>query len=453
MDPVRPEVGIVGGGMLGMTLARRLAGKGIRVTILEGASQGGGLAAPAHIGGFTWDRFYHVILRSDAQLLGLLDGLGLRDKLHWGTTRTGFYVDQQLHSLSSTLDFALFPPLSPIDKLRLAATIVRAARIRDWRPLESVRAVDWLRRWSGRATLERIWLPLLRAKLGANAEQASAAFIWAIIARMYGARSSAMRKESFGFVEGGYATILARLESSLAGLGVACRYGAKVVEVRTNVDDAVVTLATGEKLRFDAVAMTIPCGQIAAACPQLTETERNRLRAVTYQGIVCAALLLRRPLAGFYITNITDPAIPFTAVIETSALVDPGHFGGHSLVYLPRYATQDDPCWQEDDATIEQRFVAALGRMYPDFSADDLLACQVSRVREMLAVSTVGYSTTLAPPITTSAPRLFVVNSAQIVNGTLNVNETVGLAITGADELGAQIRPLALTPSGLAGAA
>ena len=60
------------------------------------------------------------------------------------------------------------------------------------------------------------------------------------------------------------------------------------------------------------------------------------LQAIRYQGIVCASLLLERPLSPYYLTYITDEA-PFTAVVEMSALVDRQHFGGRSLVYLPRY--------------------------------------------------------------------------------------------------------------------
>jgi hypothetical protein len=43
------------------------------------------------------------------------------------------------------------------------------------------------------------------------------------------------------------------------------------------------------------------------------------------------------------------------------------------------------------------------------------------------ALSTLNYSEQ-APRIATSIPGLYTVNSAQIVNGTLNVNETIKLA-------------------------
>ncbi|MBA3318812.1 MAG: NAD(P)/FAD-dependent oxidoreductase [Gemmatimonadales bacterium] len=433
------SVGIVGGGLLGMSLAAKLTGQGHQVTILEAAPRSGGLAAPARIGDYTWDRFYHVVLLSDEYLRALLDELGLTERLHWTPTRTGFYIDGRLRSLSSTLEFLTFPALGLLDKARLGATILYASRIREWARLEAVLASAWLKRWSGKRAWDRLWLPLLRAKLGDNAEVASAAFIWAIIARMYGARRTGMKRETFGYVEGGYASVLQRFDEHLGGLGVESIYDARATEVRSTNGRVQVATASGSR-EFDNVILTIPCSRIADVCPQLTEPEQSRLRAVRYQGIVCAALLLERPLADYYITNITDARVPFTAVIEMTALVDRRHFGGHALVYLPKYLTQQEPFWEKTDAQIEAEFLSALEEMYPHFRREQVKVCQVSRVREMLAVTTLNYSAMLLPPTGTTVERVFVVNSAQIANGTLNVNETLGLADRKARELGSLLR-------------
>jgi protoporphyrinogen oxidase len=167
----------------------------------------------------------------------------------------------------------------------------------------------------------------------------------------------------------------------------------------------------------------------------LTPAEQDRLKSVVYQGIACASLLLRRPLAGYYVTNITESWVPFTAVIEMTALVDRSAFGDNSLVYLPRYLTQNDPFWQRSDAEVKEQFLAALERMYPHFRREDVLAFEVSRVREVLAVSTLHYTAQKLPPVRTSLEHVFIVNSAQIANGTLNLNETIGLANQKAHEL------------------
>jgi protoporphyrinogen oxidase len=421
------HVGIVGGGILGMYLALKLRQGGARVTLLEAGPATGGLAAADDVGGYIWDRFYHVILLSDLNTRALLEELGIADKLRWGVTRTGFYTDGQLYSLSNNVEFLRFPPLSLLDKVRLGGTIFLASLIRDGRALERVSCEEWLTKWSGRRVVEKIWLPLLKSKLGDNYRIASASFIWAIIARMYAARRSGLKREMFGYVDGGYDLVLKKLQERLDEIGVTTRYEARVTQVNDRGGKVEVTLASGEQLAFDKVVMTVPTPAIAAMCPQLSDTERARLNQVVYQGIVCASMLTKQPLGPYYVTNVTDRWVPFTGVIEMTALVDRERFGGNSLVYLPCYLTQEDPYWQKSDAEVEADFLAALERMYPHFRRDQVVAFKVARARQVLAVSTLDYSSRALPPLRTSLPNVFILNSAQIANGTLNVNETLGV--------------------------
>ena len=429
------RLGIVGGGILGMTLALRLQSDRCATTLIEAASSPGGLTQCQSIGGYTWDRFYHVILQSDEHLRALLEELQLTELLRWGTTRTGFYTDGELHSLSNTLEFLGFPALSLLDKLRLAGTLLYASRVEDWRPLERIRVDEWLRRLSGDRTFERIWLPLLKSKLGENYKLTSASFIWATIARMYAARRSGLKREMFGYVEGGYDRVLQQFQARLETRGVELLCGRPAISITQEGDGVRVRLAGGEERTFDAVVLTVPCPRVRALCPQLSAGEQARLEKVVYQGILCASVLLRRPLADFYITNITDAWVPFTAVIEMTSLVERNRLGGNALVYLPRYLTQSDPVWGESDESVRERFLSALERMYPQFKRDDVLAFQVARVKEMLALTTINYSDEALPPMRTSLPNVYIVNSAQIVNGTLNVNETIALANASAREL------------------
>lgn len=423
----RQRWAVIGGGLLGLTLGRDLARAGHRVTLYEAAPDLGGLAAAWTLGPVTWDRHYHVILGSDAALLGLLDELGLGGEVRWSSTRTGFYVDGRLYSMSNALDFLRFPPLGPVDKLRLAATLLRAARLRRWEPLEDITAVQWLSRWSGPRTVERMWLPLLRAKLGAAAERASAAFIWAIIARMYGARRTGAKTERMGYVRGGYGRVLSRFGAALAEAGVVLRAGCPIRRVASREDGLAVEPFQGPAEVFDRVVVTAPGPAAARLCPDLPDAERARHAAVEYQGIVCASLLLRRPLAGYYVTNITDASVPFSGIIEMTSLVDPAELDGHHLVYLPRYAAPSDPVFDRSDDALESESLAALQRLYPEIRRADIVAFRVSRVRAVFPLPVLGYSRRL-PPMATSHPGLWVVNSAHIVNGTLNVNETAQLA-------------------------
>ena len=426
---------VVGGGMLGLALAYRLAKAGQAVTLFESAPVVGGLASAWQLGDIEWDRHYHVTLLSDATLRQLLRELDLEKEIRWVETRTGFYTDGKHYSMSNNWEFLNFPPLRFLEKFRLGFTIFYASKITAWRRLESVPVADWLRRWSGKGTFEKIWLPLLKAKLGTAYKKVSAAFIWAHINRMYKARRTGLKREMFGYVKGGYARILERLTDELVDLGVDVRMGQRVEEIRSLPDEQVVVRASGEQEeRFEKVVVAAPSSIMARVCPQLSDEERTRHEQIEYLGIICSSMLLKRPLSGYYVTNITDDWVPFTAVIEMTTIVDPAEIEGHHLVYLPNYVTADDAAWEWSDEEVEERFVDAVARMYPDFRREDVVAFRTSRVKSVMALPTLNYSDHL-PPMKSALPNLFAVNSAQIVGGNLNVNETIALAEQALDEL------------------
>lgn len=414
--------------MLGLTLAYRLAQQGQKVTVLEAGPEIGGLANAWELGGVTWDRHYHVTLLSDLRLRNLLSELELEESMCWVETKTGFFTDGKLYSMSNSFEFLKFPPLNLIEKFRLGLTIFAASKIKNWKALEQRFVADWLRQWSGPGTFKKIWLPLLKAKLGPTYKQVSAAFIWATIARMYRARQSGLKKEMFGYVPGGYAKILETFAMKLEEMGVEIKTSQPVQQVVSEMEGRVrVEYSEQDSQTFDRVVLTTPSPLISKLCPQLPERERTRHEQIEYLGILCASVVLKRPLAKFYVTNITDEWVPFTAVIEMTTLVDPSELGGNHLVYLPRYVDADDPAWQWSDEELEEKFVAALERMYPDFTRDDVLAFRVSRVKRVMALPTLRYSQHL-PAINTSIDNVFAVNSAQIVKGTLNVNEVIEIA-------------------------
>ena len=133
------------------------------------------LASAWKIGDVVWDKHYHVTLLSDTFTRGVVKEIGLEDDFRWVETKTGFYTDGSLYSMSNTLEFLRFPPLGLISKLRLGATIFYASRLKDWKQLEKITVEEWLTKLGKRTFAPR--RPLLKAKLGDYSET-SAAFIW-----------------------------------------------------------------------------------------------------------------------------------------------------------------------------------------------------------------------------------------------------------------------------------
>ncbi|MFK7965195.1 MAG: NAD(P)/FAD-dependent oxidoreductase [Burkholderiaceae bacterium] len=422
------HVAIVGGGILGLSLALRLAKAGRRVTVFEAGKSVGGMAGSASYDAYTWDRFYHVVLLSDLKTRAFLEELGLSHRLRFGESRTGFFTDGELHGMTGALEFLRFKPLKWVDKARLAFTIAMAGQIRNPARLERITAVKWLTRWSGKRVVEKIWLPLLKSKLGANTPHASAAFIWAIIARLYAAKRSGIGQEKFGVIDGGYAIVMHALERRLEKLGVTVHTATPIREVRSTAEIAQVVLPNDQVQQFDEVIMTVAPTLAANLCPSLPAPDRQRMRSVKYQGVICAALMLRRPLSPYYVTNLTDGNLPFTGVIEMTALTGTEMFGGQSLIYLPLYLSQDAPEWAEPAQAIKNRFLKGLKQMHPTFDLADIVDIKISRVRHVMPLSTLNYSRDVMPPVKTSMPRVHFVNAAHIAYGTLNVNETLSLA-------------------------
>ena len=137
--------------------------------------------------------------------------------------------------------------------------------------------------------------------------------------------------------------------------------------------------------------------------------------------------MLKKAISPYYVTNITDSWPPFTGVIEMTALIDKKEVNGKHLVYLPKYVNPDDALFDKDEAVLRKIFCDALFKMYPQLSDDDILFWGTSKARVVFALPTINYSKNV-PGITTSMGNYYIVNSAQIINGTLNVNETILVA-------------------------
>ncbi|MEM7783734.1 MAG: NAD(P)/FAD-dependent oxidoreductase [Planctomycetota bacterium] len=422
------QTAIVGGGMLGLTLAYRMAQQGHRICLLESSDRLGGLASTWKLGQVEWERYYHVILLSDTRTRAFLDELGLTRELKWVETKTGFYTDGQLHSMSDTFEFLTFPPLTLIEKLRLGGTIFYASKIRNWKRLEKVLVSDWLTRWSGQGTFKKIWEPLLKAKLGSTYRRTAASFIWACISRMYKARRTGLKKEMFGYVQGGgYRRVISAIRKNLEDMGVEIKTGTPISKVEKLDDGRFEVVAGQERFEFSNVVLTTPNSVASRICPQLSSDETTRVNQTEYLGICCASLLLKRPLSPYYVTNITDSWVPMTAVIELTNIVDQAEFGGRSLVYLPKYIPADHEMFERCDDSIQEEFLRALETMYPDFSRSDVDAFQISRTRNVMAIPTLRYSESL-PSMQTSVEGLYLVNNAFICKGNLNINETISIA-------------------------
>jgi protoporphyrinogen oxidase len=430
MDELQQDVAVIGGGMMGISVALELARKSKhRVVLFEKESRLGGLSGSFQFHNIAWDKYYHVVLSTDREMLEFIRLISLDEELFWRKTKTGFYGEGRLVSFSSTMDFIRFPFMTYWQKIRMGAGILYSTMLKDPAKLDKIYVRAWLTKVFGRRVYERIWEPLLRSKLGDARERTSAAFIWATITRLYGARQSGSKVEQMGHVHGGYHRILQEAEKYLSNQGVVIHTGTAIKRMESDRKGSGFNITVGgESHHFDKVVFTVPCPDILEILHGVDGHQYwKTLGKVNYLGVTCVVLILRRSLSPYYVINLLDRELPFTGIIEVTNVVDPTELGGYHLVYLPKYATAEDHEKQMDDADVTKLFIGKLRKVFPDLKDEEIVHSLVFRdkwVQPLQELNSLKQKSTFGTPI----GGVYVVNTSMILNSTLNNNAVMSLA-------------------------
>lgn len=408
------NIGIIGGGMMGISLGYFLSQQGVEVEIFEASPMLGGLVDTITLeDGVSVDRFYHAILPSDSHLRQLCTELNIADRLRFHETKMGFYHQGEIHSMNNVIEFLRFPPLGWIDRFRLGLTVLYAQFIRDWHQLEDISVEEWLLRLSGQRTLENIWRPLLRAKFDGSFDNTPATYIWARLVRTKSTRGGANQKEEAGHLIGGHMTLIKAMAERIEAAGGQVHLRCPVQEIVIEQGRAWGVRLGQEVYPFSAIVATLPLPIFRRLIPGADQNYHDFLNKTDYLGIVCPLLVLDRPLTGFWTLNITDARIPFTGVIETTTYIDPKYVGGHHLVYLPKYTAPGSPWQQMSDEEIQETWLQHMETMFPDFDRNWIRYFLVHRERYVEPLHGLN-STRLIPTIKTPIDNLYLATTAQI---------------------------------------
>ncbi len=407
------NIAIVGGGIMGVALAYKLAQQGLKITVYERGDNLGGLASFMLYDGVRMDRFYHTILSSDTSMQGLMEESGVADKRHFVATKQGFYDNGKVYDFNTPVDFLLFPPLNIFQRFRLGLQVIYAQFESDWRKMDTVPVEDWLVKVSGRGVYKKVWKPLLRAKFDSTSENVPATYIWSRLRRMMGTRSGVTSKEMMCYLENGYYTLIEGLAKKCEALGVNFQLKAPIEEIVIEAGRATGVRIGGEVKTFDAVISTLASPIISGLIPGAPQAFRDMLAKQQYLGVLCPLLILKKQLLPYYVLNITDESIPFTAVVETTNLISPEHVKGYHLVYLPKYLAPDNEManWPEDKVKTE--WMKHFKRMFPNFNEDDIVEFIVQKAKYVEPIRPMGTLDEI-PPIRTPVKNLYMGNTVMI---------------------------------------
>jgi len=416
-----PSVGIVGGGILGMTAALRLAQAGVCVALYERSEDLGGLVGTFPLGEHRVDRFYHVILPTDHRVIGLAEELGLGDRFRFRPTKVGFYGQGRLFSMTSPREFLTFPILRPRDRVRLAAFVARCQLKKDYADLDDRPLLDWLRQLCGRGVVERLWEPLLDSKFDGVYDDLPATYIWARSRRMSTTRDK-RGNEVMGWLEGGYQTLIDALEREIRRLGGEVHAGTAVQRIAGT--DGVTGLVVGDRFRpFDHVLCTLVPPQARRLLPaRVAVSTPDHCR---YLGVICLVLRTRRSVSPYYHLNITDRSVPLTTVVETTHVVDPEAVGG-SLLYVSKYVDPGHPDQDRPADEVAEKYLAHARRIFPDLAEDDILDSSLQRARITEPVHLLGGEKRL--PDMFPAPGLALASTAHVYPEIVSGQAVIGVA-------------------------
>ena len=408
-----PHVVVIGAGFGGLAAAYELGLHGIRVTVLESASDIGGLAGSFAVGADRLEKFYHHWFTSDVHALELIAALGLADRITLRSTRTGAWHAHNFYKLATPLDVLRFSPLPRFDRLRLGLLALRARSVRDWGALEDRTAADWLRELGGERVWRVVWEPLLRGKFGDLAEEVSAVWIWNKLKLRGGSRGK-RGEERLAYFSGGFAALADALAAAIRAQGGMVRTGAAATGLQVCAGRATGVVTAAEAIAADAVIATPALPLLAGLmAPHVRATYADGLRRIAWLANVCIVLELRRSLSDLYWINVNDARFPFVGVIEHTNFEPASAYGGRHIVYLSRYLPEGDPLYAMSDEQVVSFALKHLRRMFPDFSDDQLIAAHVWRARYAQPVVKAGYAR-LIPATQTPIANLRLASMAQI---------------------------------------
>ncbi|HZU76422.1 MAG TPA: NAD(P)/FAD-dependent oxidoreductase, partial [Dehalococcoidia bacterium] len=407
------RVGIIGGGILGLTAAYRLAKAGHDVILWERAERLGGQAAAFPVVNTALEYFYHHLFTSDRAIVELMEEIGIGDKLVWLPSNVGFYADGKIYPLNGALDLLRLDAIPLIDRLRVGLVTLYLQRTKDWAKFERVTAARWLRRAVGQRAFDKVWGAQLRAKFGPRYDQVAMVWFWNKIFLRTQSRRSPLEQERLGYIRGSFNVLIDRLAEAIVEQGGVIESGIGTDALEQQEGRWLVRTSRGETVERDVLVATTPSPILARLVPTLPEDYRAKLSGAIYQGAVTMLLQSKRALSNIYWLNIGDPSLPFTGIIEHTNFMGPEHYDNRHFIYVSKYVEQDHPYMTMPDDELFAEYVPYLRRVNPEFSPDWVERYWVFRERGAQPIITLNYSERI-PPLRTPLPGLYLANTSQI---------------------------------------
>lgn len=415
------SIAIIGGGPMGLAAAYQLLKQGHTVSLYEADKTLGGMSASFEFDGIRIERYYHFICKSDQPFFDLLRELEIDHALRWADTRMGYFYRGKLLNWGDPIALLKFPGLGLISKIRYGLLAFLSTKRSDWRRLDGIDAVTWLKRWVGEIAYDILWRPLFELKFHHYTPNLSAAWIWSRLKRIGTSRRNLLQ-EQLGYLQGGSDTFLNAIAQRIQSMGGSIHLEQGVQEVIVSGGQLTGIRTNTGSYQFDRVVSTIPMPYVAAMVPGLPPAVLAKYNSVNNIAVVCVLVHLSEALTPYFWLNISDPDIDIPGFIEYSNL---NPLGGH-IVYAPFYIPGEHDDFKKDDSFFIDKVRSYLFAVKPDLAEADILKIAAGRYRYAQPICEPGFASRL-PPISPGVDGLFIADTCYYYPEDRSISESVDL--------------------------
>ena len=341
----------------------------------------GGLAGGFKIEGENLEKLYHHFFKTDTDLIELLKGVGLENKITWNKSSTSLYWKNKMYSFNGAVDLLKFKPLGLIDKFRMGIVALYLKYDNNWKKYESISASNWMKKAVGKNGYDVVWKPLLKGKFHKFYKDISMAWLWARI-HTRGNSKNEKGEEVLGYIDGGFNKLTERLAELIR------KNGGEIIL------QSVIDSEKFKKLEkdFDLIIDTRPD------------------KDVEYLAAVDIVFSSERNLSKFYWHNINDPKSPFIAFIQHTNLVGNKKYNGKNVYYLGTYVPQDHEFLKMDEKKLVGQWFDYLKKIFPKFDRTKAENVSVFRFKSGQHIVKTNY----VKPVYKVSEKVYKMNFAQI---------------------------------------
>lgn len=425
------KVAIIGAGFTGLTTAYDLARQGFEVSIFEASSTVGGLASGFELMGAPLERAYHFIYKTDQYMLSLLDELNMSDKLTFHESSISTYYNKTLYSMATPLDLLRFYPLSFFDRIRAGLVVLYLQRVKNWKKLTSISAIDWLNKFAGKNVTKIIWEPLLKGKFDIYFDQVTMCWLWGRVKQRMDSQKAGASGEELGYLSGGFNSLVEALKDSILSNGgkIFMNQPIDAINYLESKKSVVLKINAIDEL-FDAALLTVPSNVASSILKESVFQDTDYLSKLMNTKYLDAAVMVfatDQKITNYYWHNINDDS-EFVVFLSLTNLIGTDSFKGKHVYYIGDYMTSNSQNMHIDKEMLMEKWLFQLKSFFPHLDESLISEKHLFRFKNAQHIVDIGYEEKM-PSMITPCKNVFLSNFSQIFPMDRGTNYAIGEGI------------------------